>query len=98
MMDRIQTSVISVLICAAMVFCFPFSASAESYDYIFTYKLNTDGTAKITGYEGNPIHMVIPAESMAIPSQKLAVTLLQSMLRNSITMQTVIVRWKFLRL
>ena len=62
MMDRIQTSVISVLICAAMVFCFPFSASAESYDYIFTYKLNTDGTAKITGYEGNPIHMVIPAE------------------------------------
>lgn len=38
-----------------------FSVNAES-DYKLLYTVENDGTATITGYEGTPIHLVIPPE------------------------------------
>mgnify|MGYP005749923429 CR=1 FL=1 len=45
------------------IFNFSFTASAqENQEYTLIYTLDEDGTAKITGYEGHPIHLVIPSE------------------------------------
>lgn len=62
---KILSKLLSALIaCLIMVLSlFPLYAFAETNeDYTLTYKIKEDGTAKITGYEGTPIHLVIPSE------------------------------------
>lgn len=60
-MTRIFKGIFGIFMTLLIMLTSSFSVNAAS-DYKLLYTVENDGTATITGYEGTPIHLVIPSE------------------------------------